>query len=89
MIPSDLRRPFGVAFSSYFIQIPNGAPTRLTKVVRYTAEMTNDPHIDRHLALCKRMFLRLLADGSWPWPELPESRNPADMIESETKSNDL
>ena len=31
--------------------------------------MNNDDHLDRHLELCRRMYLRMLADGTWPWKE--------------------
>jgi hypothetical protein len=29
--------------------------------------MDKDEHLQRHLDLCRRMYLRMLADGSWPW----------------------
>lgn len=40
-----------------------------------------DPHLERHLALCKRIYLRMLAEGSWPWPEA-DSPDPGNMVES-------
>ena len=46
--------------------------------------MTNNDHLERHLNLCRRMFLRMLADGSWPWKEDEEdSRDSEDMVESD------
>ena len=52
----------------------------------YTAGMDKEDHIQRHLDLCKRVYLRMLEDGSWPWRESPDS---GDVIESGDKPHDL
>lgn len=31
--------------------------------------MDKDDHLQRHLDLCRRMYLRMLADGTWPWKD--------------------
>ena len=52
--------------------------------------MNKDDHLERHLALCKRMYLRMLTDGTWPWKEPPgDSRKSEDVVESEDTANDL
>ena len=51
--------------------------------------MTNDDHLDRHLALCKRMYLRMLAEGSWPWKEEADSPKTEDVIESKDDNHDI
>lgn len=51
--------------------------------------MNKDDHLQRHLALCKRMYLRMLADGTWPWKEEPESQDPEDMVESGGNDDDV
>ena len=48
-----------------------------------TREPTDlDPHLQRHLALCKRMYLRMLADGTWPLSETPDSPEFENVVES-------
>ena len=42
-----------------------------------------DPRLEEHLALCKRMYLRMLADGTWPWEESADSTETEDMITSQ------
>lgn len=42
--------------------------------------MNCDEHIERHLAICQRVYERLLAEGNWPWRE---STDPEGMVESE------
>ena len=51
--------------------------------------MEKDDHVQRHLDLCKRMYLRMLAEGNWPWKQLPDSRNPEDMVESEGTNDEI
>ena len=51
--------------------------------------MNKDNHLQRHLALCKRIYLRMLADGTWPWKEVPESPDPEDMVESGGNDDDV
>lgn len=41
--------------------------------------MTPDEHLDQHLELCQRIYLRMQADGSWPWRDSPKSEN---LVES-------
>lgn len=41
-----------------------------------------DPHLERHLALCKRVYLRMLTEGTWPWRLEPDSPDPVDVVES-------
>ncbi len=31
--------------------------------------MTPEDHLQRHLELCKRIYLRLKAEGKWPWSD--------------------
>jgi len=42
--------------------------------------MNEDDHLQKHLELCQRMYLRMLADGTWPFPDSPKSEN---LVESE------
>lgn len=53
--------------------------------------MEKDEHLQRHLDLCRRMHLRMLSDGSWPWkedekqdPDSPKSEN---LLDSGNNSN--
>ena len=48
--------------------------------------MEHDKHLQIHLELCKRVYLRMLQDGSWPWVDSPKSD---DVVESEDTENDL
>ena len=41
--------------------------------------MNHDENLNIHIEICKRIFLRLLADDSWPWPDLSNSE---DVVES-------
>lgn len=43
-------------------------------------DMTHDEHLSEHLELCKRIYLRMLADGTWPWDDSPNSE---DLVESD------
>ena len=49
--------------------------------------MNKDEHLERHLELCRRVYLRMLADGSWPWADQTDSPNSEDVIESEDISD--
>lgn len=51
--------------------------------------MKKDEHLQRHLDLCRRVYRRMLADGSWPWKEELDSTEPEDVIESEDIPNDV
>ena len=35
--------------------------------------MTEDEHLQKHLQLCKRIYLRLKAEGKWPWRDAQDS----------------
>lgn len=47
--------------------------------------MNHEEFLQRHLELCQRMYLRMQADGSWPWRDSPK---PEDLIESAHNPND-
>lgn len=59
---------------------------RRVRICRYHGAMTEDEHIQRHLEICQRVYERLLAEGTWPWPDSTESE---DVIESHRQDNDL
>jgi hypothetical protein len=48
--------------------------------------MKNDDHLQQHLELCHRMYLRMLADGTWPWPDSQDSE---DVVDSEGTQSDV
>ena len=56
---------------------------------RYLRSMEKDEHLQRHLDLCRRVYLRMLAEGSWPWKEKPDSTESDDVLESEDISDDV
>jgi hypothetical protein len=37
------------------------------------------PELLRYLALCERAFVRMVAEGRWPWADSPDFE---DMVES-------
>lgn len=47
--------------------------------------MTDD-QLDRYLELCKRLFERMRADGSWPWRD---SQKPEDVLDSDDNPHNL
>ena len=51
--------------------------------------MTPDDHLQQFLELCQRVFLRMQADGTWPWPDEADSTDPQDMVESEDHPDGL
>lgn len=51
--------------------------------------MTHDDHLQQHLELCKRIYLRMLKDGTWPWKDQPDSQNSQDLLESKDSPNDV
>lgn len=53
---------------------------------RYPVVMDNKEHINRHIELCKRIYLRMLRDGSWPWADSLKS---GDLVESDGNYTDL
>lgn len=48
---------------------------------------TDDEHLERHLELCRCVFLRMLAEDSWPWKET-DSHESEDVIDSENNNDD-
>ena len=54
--------------------LPQGATIR---------RMTDEEKFQRFLALCKRMYLRMQRDGTWPWPD---STSGEDVVESQDSS---
>lgn len=46
--------------------------------------MTHDEFLKAHLELCKRIYLRMRAEGSWPWRD---SQNPDDLVDSDSNQN--
>jgi len=51
--------------------------------------MNKDEHLERHLELCRRVYLRMLAEGSWPWKTEGDSPKSEDVIESEDNTDDI
>ena len=60
--------------------------TRFVPAGRYTGNMTNDEHLQRHLELCKRVYERMKREGSWPWSDSPKSE---DLVDSDDTKTDL
>lgn len=52
----------------------------------YPVVMDSKEHLNRHIELCKRIYLRMLRDGSWPWADSPKSE---DLVESDRNPTDL
>lgn len=50
--------------------------------------MNKDDHLEQHLELCKHIYLRMRADGSWPWWDDPDSTDPDGVVESEDNDRD-
>ena len=46
--------------------------------------MSQDQSFQLFIQLCKDVFERMERDGSWPWPESPNSD---DLVESENNQN--
>jgi hypothetical protein len=61
-------------------RILNVSGTILPTALDYYGAMDKDDHLERHLELCHRIYLRMLADGSWSWRDSPKSE---DLVESE------
>ncbi len=51
--------------------------------------MTKEEHLERHLELCRRVYLRMLADGSWPWKDGSDSSKSEDVLESDDNKHDI
>ena len=39
----------------------------------------NDEQFERYLELCRRIYVRMRRENSWPWPDSQDSE---DMVES-------
>lgn len=57
--------------------------------VRYPDAMDHDKHLQRHLDLCRRIYLRMVAEGTWPPTHQPESPDAKDVVESEDTNGTL
>ncbi|MEP2990622.1 MAG: hypothetical protein ABJN65_02365 [Parasphingorhabdus sp.] len=44
--------------------------------------MNERDHLEDYLKICKRMYLRMEREGTWPWKE-EDSTETEDMIDSE------
>jgi len=51
--------------------------------------MKKDEHLERHLELCRQVYLRMLADGSWPWADKADSPKSKNVIESEDNTDNI
>lgn len=51
--------------------------------------MNKDDHLQRHLDLCRRIYLRMLADGTWPWKEAQDSRKSEDLLDFGDTTKDV
>ena len=61
---------------------------------KYNSGMTNNeeklpPELERYLALCKRVYERMLDEGTWPWPDDVDSTDNENLIESDDNLNDV
>lgn len=57
------------------------APSGIDFGARYACAMTDD-QLERYLELCKRMFERMQADGSWPWRDSQDSEGVVESKDS-------
>lgn len=46
--------------------------------------MNKDEHLERHLEICKHIYLQMRDAGTWPWPDSQDSE---DVIESEDNTD--
>ena len=44
------------------------------------------PELERYLALCQRIYERMIETGKWPWSDSPDFD---DVVELEDNENDL
>jgi hypothetical protein len=49
--------------------------------------MEHSPELEEFLKLCRNIYDRRVADGTWPWKV--DSTNPEDVIDSEGNQNAL
>ena len=52
---------------------------------QYTVIMRERDHLDEYLAICRRIYERMVIEGTWPW--LADSPNPEDMLDSDSNQN--
>lgn len=83
-----LREPHFPARPTRHANLHDGVSWRHCRLA-YPLEMNKDEHLQRHLDLCRRVYQRMLADGSWPWAEKPDSTEIDDMVESKDIPNDV
>lgn len=73
--------------------VPDIAPSGLLCTVRYPDAMTNKPNLapelERYLALCQRVYERLVEKDEWPWGDQSDSPNSEVMVESDDNPNTL
>lgn len=55
----------------------------------YASNMKKDDYLQLYLELCKRIYLRMRKDGTWPWIDRPDSQNPGDLVESRDHPDDV
>jgi hypothetical protein len=49
--------------------------------------MEPSPELEAYLELCKRIYLRMEREGTWPWAT--DSTNPEDVIDSSNHHDDV
>ena len=55
-------------------------------VSRYPESMTPQDRLQQHLDLCKRIYLRLKAEGKWPWLDQPSVQTHDQQTQAPNKS---
>ncbi len=53
----------------------------------YNGAMEPSPELEAYLELCKRIYLRMEREGTWPWSA--DSTNPEDVIDSSDHHDDV
>lgn len=49
------------------------------------AAMQPSPELEAYFEICKRIYDRMIAEGTWPWTA--DSTLPKDVIESDSQDN--
>lgn len=47
--------------------------------------MHDRDYLDEYLAICRRIYERMVIEGTWPW--LEDSPNSEDMLDSDSNSD--
>jgi hypothetical protein len=47
----------------------------------------DDAYLQEYFEICKRIYEQMERDGTWPWAT--DSRNPEDVIDSESNNDGL